>query len=205
MKILFTFGFILTVAYIVGSKPAVKQTLTEESKQLSGLANKISAILDFINKLKNPKSPADPTRQVRDVYSSIVSSSLEASLMQKNKEDLFNLANKFSSVLNFIEKLKSKTPRKVRATLNDASLIVTNFDANDQRQLANLANKLETILDFVYKLKNQKTRVPRALVQVDFEKVPMFLNITFSEDTYRDVVKVYGYLNNLQKSGIKFV
>ena len=140
----------------------------------------------------------------RDVFPNVFRTSIEASLDSKFKEELFSLSTKLCKVLDYINKYNNKTSQSILESLVDANAMVLSLDVKDKDKLANLANKLKVIVDFVSKLKSQKTRVVRTPVLVDFEKMPPFFNITFSEETFREVIRIYGYLNNLQKSGIKF-
>jgi hypothetical protein len=201
---LFAILAILSIVTLVNSKPAAKRevnTADDGSKNISSLTKIITTIKDFINKLKNPTTN---TRVARDIFTNVFRTSIEASLDSKFKEELFSLSNKLTKLLDSISRFNNKTSQNTVESLVNANALIVSLDADDKAKLANLASKLKTIVDFVNKLKNQKSRFVRTAVPVDFEKLPPFFNITFPEHVFRDVVRIYGYLNNLQKSGIKF-
>ena len=197
MKVLIILAFISITCLVNLTTVAT----TDETKDVSGLTKIITTIKDFINKLKNPTSNV---RLTRDVFTNVYRTSIEASLDSKFKGELFSLSDKLAKVVDYINKYNNKTSQSILDSLVDANALILSLDGKDKEKLATLANKLKIIMDFVSKLKNQKTRIVRTVVPVDFEKLPPFFNITFSEDAFRDVVRIYGYLNNLQKSGIKF-
>ena len=198
MKLFLTCFAILSISVLVGSRPSFKRA-DETNKQLSSWTSILSTIKDFIIKIKQPISHS---RTARDAYTNLFRSSIDASLDSKDKYDLGNLSNKLSAILAF---LKKKSARSVRSTLLEADSMIATLNSNDKEQLVNLANKLQIIMNFVSNLKKQNNRITRSVISVDFEKLPPFLNITFSEEAFSEVVRVYGYLNNLQKNGIKFV